>query len=443
MPEQPPSIAGGVDSSAGLSVFESPGASTGYSADFFRSLVPQFEEVVYSLNPIITPGEILEAIANMGHSFEDAALVYAFGSATTFLTQEANTMPGGVSTQMDEMIQFSLEAHKRADLRVGPNGRLIEEPLVNLKRIMTCIYLEISTMAFKRFDRSFALLREAITMLQTLAANHFLPEGVEAAKYQRLYWGAYVHERFLTIASGYPSIMPPLSSGLPAHDPSLKPHVELGWNRIISLFLVMDRRFLVYWTEEKASDDSIPEITIQWIESKQAQLDDDEVSATQANHELQISGCGALTELQVADLFVSRLWMRTILWQLALSRGLLRSGPLPQSHEGLSLHFPAQRLSTQLRTLVDRLESVASISTQGSGILQKLFEIISTIADVLALPLGHDQAGLDLSTQMEDFVCIVKFLFHFERIWEHQKQYLREKLELLQQQYPAIVGRVF
>lgn len=291
-------------------------------------------------------------------------------------------------------------------------------------------------MAFKRFDRSFSLLREAITMLQTLKADQAIPEGPEGIKYQRLYWEAFIHERFLTIASSYPSVLPPLGSGLPDHDHALPPHIELGFNRLVSLFKILDRQFLSYWTQDE--DELIPVLTSNWVEKKQAQLDKDEREAMQAESELRASGRGGLTELQHADLFVTRLWVRTIVWQLALSHGLLRSGPLRDHHEGLSLHFPAQRLSTQLRALASRLESLSSIGTQGSGIVQKLFEITSTIADVLALSLGHGLTDHEVNSQVEDLFFLVRFLFNFERIRDHQKDYLREKLNILRYKYPAV-----
>jgi hypothetical protein len=305
---------------------------------------------------------------------------------------------------------------------------------------MTCIFLEVSMMAFKRFDRSFALLREAIALLQTLKIRQSTsrdahPEIRGIARCQRLYWEAYIHERFLTIAAGYPSILPSLRSGVPLPDLSIPPHIDLGFNRLIHLFLVMDEPFLEHWSAQQDSREAAPTINSQWIETKQVQLDQDEVSAANAEAELTARGQNGLTELQHTDLFVTRLWMRTLVWQLALSHGLLSSEPRTNTHEGLSLGFPAQRLSTQLRSLVARLTSVASISAQGTGILQKLFEITSTIADVMALHAAHGQIQEDTRTRMEDFVVVVQFLIGFDRIREEQRGYLREKLDTLRQLY--------
>ncbi|KAJ4865340.1 hypothetical protein T069G_01870 [Trichoderma breve] len=130
--------------------------------------------------------------------------------------------------------------------------------------------------------------------------------------------------------------------------------------------------------------------------------------------------------------------MRTLLWQFGLTHRFLRSVPSQNIHEGLSIHFPAHRLSVQLRALVSRLENVSTIVTHGIGILQKIFEITSTAADVLALPVGYGQTQEEISSRIEDFAFLVKFLFSFERAEKEQRDYLREKLEGLQQQYPMV-----
>lgn len=406
-----------------------------YNREFFIRLLPKYEEIVYPFNPILAPSDIAATIDNMEHSLEDQALVYAFASVTTFLAQRWDDTDDLKMLRMDELMLKSLDAHRMADLRVGSDGHMVEEPQVSINRIMTCVFLEVSMMAFRRFSRSFCLLREAITMIQIFQIDKHAKSNLDASKYQRLYWEAYIHERFLTIAAGYPSILRPLPSGFPTSDPSIPAHVELGFNRLIALFLVMDEPLLAYWQGEQQSNINI---TAEWIENKQMLLDEDESSAIAAEEELQNTGRGSLTELQHTDLFITRLWLRILVWQLALSRGLLWSSLPNNVHEGLSLHFPAQRLSTQLRSLVSRLNSIASIGTQGSGIIQKLFEITSTIADVLALPLGCDQEIEQASTHVEDFIFLVKFIFQFEQIREQQKIYLREKMELLRQLYPAV-----
>lgn len=440
------SIAGIVNSEPGNSPtgLSEISCSPLYSVDFFLSLLPKYEQQVYPVSPIIAPKEVFQAIENMHADLDDAALVYAFAAVTINLTTPTSwTLHGETGAQMTELMQQSLRAYRRAESTTDVDRGKFNELPINFKRIMTCVFLEISMMAFKRFDRSFAILREAMAMIQMLNVHQYSPnvatlDPSDLPRLQRLYWEVYIHERFLTTLSGYPCIMTPLASGLPFWDSTIPAHVDVGFNRLIRLFQIMDGPFLTYWSAQQNPTQQVPDMTAQWIESKHTQLDHDEASASEAEKALRTSGRGSFTELQHADLFVTRLWMRTLLWQFALSHGLLSSTPRQDAHEGLSLHFPAHRLSAQLRSLVGRLESVSSIVTHGSGILQKLFEITSTVADVLALPLSHGQTQEDVKTRMEDFIFLVRFMFSFERAEKEQRDYLREKLEVLQQQYTIV-----
>ncbi|KAF4973127.1 hypothetical protein FZEAL_9415 [Fusarium zealandicum] len=405
-----------------------------YTPSFFGTLLAEFEKVVYPFNPAITPDDLSLAVSMMHNSFEDAALVYAVGAATTFLSQATDNSHGSVTAQINDLIYQSLEAHHRAGLGTSARARMDEVLPVSVKRIMTCIYLEIATMGLSRFDRSFTFIREAISLIQVLQVQlRSLQDPSRApcdmSRFQQVYWEAYIHERFLTIASGYPSILPPLQTALSDADGCTPDHIRAGFNCLIDLFLTLDETFLAYWQQQPGA---ISGLSVQWIESKQVQLDQAEMLAATAEAKMRAAGGAGFTELQHADLFITRLWLRTLLWQLALSQGLLRSGPSDTTHEGLSLQFPASRLAIQLRNLVSRLDSIVSIATQGSGIVQKIFEIASTIADVLALPASHDQVEGGFTSHVTDFLYVVNFLLSLEGMRENQKEYLREKYTMIQ-----------
>jgi hypothetical protein len=404
--------------------------------------VSKFKELVYPLNPIIAPEEIRAAITTMQDNMENVALVCSFAAVTISLTQISWRLHDDVAAQIAILIQHSLKAHRWVDLApVGNDGMLGGLP-VTINRIVTCIFLEMAMIGLKRLDRSFAMLREAITMIQTLKFHQVSTSDAtiglaELARYRRLYWEVYIHERFSTMMSGYPCIMPPLQVDYPLTNAGVPSHVGVGYNRLIQLFLIIDEPLIAHWRALQDPGLERPEMTVEWIESKQAQLDEDEAGVVEAERVMRASGGSGLMELQHADLFITRLWLRTMIWQLALSHGLLRSTPPQSTHDGMSLHFPAQRLSVQLHSLVSQLESVASVGTHGSGILQKLFEITSTVADVLALPLRHDPSEQDI-LRVENFVFLVQFLFSFERIQKQERDYLWEKLCVLKQLYPAV-----
>lgn len=336
-------------------------------------------------------------------------------------------------------MQRGLLAHRSSETLLGGPNDTLGELRATVKRAMTCVFLEMSMISTRLFDRGFVMIREAIALLQTLKIHETKTPAHEheIARCQRLYWECFLHERYLYVVSGRrPSLLPPLRSGRPQSDPTIPAHVDAGFGRLIDLFCVMDDTFLQYWTEDTETDGETdcsplsplrskpPPMTAALVERKQAELDDEEQSITPS----------VLSELQHVDIFITRLLLRTLVWQLALARGLLRSAPPQTAHEGLSLHFPAERVSSQLRGLVGRLESAASIATHGSGILTKLFEITTTIADVLLLGENGDQERLD------DLVFLVRFLFRFDKVTPDERQYIRDKVVALQQRYGCDMG---
>ncbi|KAK3182213.1 hypothetical protein K4F52_006582 [Lecanicillium sp. MT-2017a] len=410
-----------------------------YTREYFLGYLPAYEEKVYPVNPVIPTSEIRTSIENMHANIEDCALVYAYAAITINLTSEVHC-DVDISTEIATLVRLAQRAHQRA-LTIHDAGPLFVEVPTSFKRIMTCVFLEITMMAFKRWDRSLMILREAIALVQVLNTRQlgslrtFTP--LEMGRLHRVHWEVWIHERFLSTVSSFPCVMVPPDT-VPLGDPAIPPHVDVGWNRLIQLFRILDGPFLAHWTAQKDPNLPVPEMTAQWIETKQAALDRDEAAAQEAQEALAASGGGKFTEVQHVDLFITRLWLRTLVWQFALHHGLLRSAPSSDTHEGLSLHFPAQRLSSQLRNLVSKLENVSNVVTHGSGILQKLFEITSTVADVLALPLGPGQTQEDARARLEDFEYLVRFMFSFQRIEKGQRSYLREKLGVLEQLYTIV-----
>ncbi|KAJ6436508.1 hypothetical protein O9K51_10991 [Purpureocillium lavendulum] len=417
--------------------------SSSYSAEFFVKLLPDFEQLVYPLNPILTSTEIRDSIANMHGSLEDTALVHAFGATTISLTKPSWILDGqDLASLMVSLVQFSIRAHRQVETDKNSHGSsLLSKLPVSVKRIMTCIWIQIPMISIRRFDRSFAALREAISMIEMLDIHQYGDSDTqldsrEVARRQRMYWEAFIHERSLFIISGYPCIMQPLRTGLPFADQTVPSFITVGFDRLILLFETMDESFVEYWSAQFRQRKACS-ITAQWVDSKQTELDQHEVDTTEAERKLEAGGHGSLNELQHTDLFITRLWLRTLIWQLGLSNGLLHSTPPNDVHEGLSLNFPANYVSAQLRVLVCRLHNLSSIIFHGSGILQKLFEITSTAADVLSLPCS-DKQQTEASEYLEDLLFLVRLLFTFDRTQRHQRDYLQEKLDALQRVFPMV-----
>lgn len=137
-----------------------------------------------------------------------------------------------------------------------------------------------------------------------------------------------------------------------------------------------------------------------------------------------------LSDMQQADLVITRHWLQTLLWRMAMSKCPLSSC----SHtEHTSLLFSV-RVSFQLRHLISSF-SRENVKVRGSGRLQKLFEITDTIANVI---IHVPTTPLEITTdRVEDFLFLTGFLFGFPRFDPKLRRILEEKWETLQALFPC------
>jgi hypothetical protein len=133
--------------------------------------------------------------------------------------------------------------------------------------------------------------------------------------------------------------------------------------------------------------------------------------------------------MQRADLIITREWLRTLVWRLAMGQTLLSSR---SSKECLSLLFPV-RLSQTLRQQVSSM-SRRAIECHGSSITQKLFEITDTIADVL---IHVPAATIDeTAMRIDDFLFLLNFVLLIPQLDHTRRGILCEKLERLRTMFP-------
>jgi hypothetical protein len=153
-----------------------------YPESFFTNLLSDYEKVVYPVNPVITSREIADSIQQMRSDTTRASLVYAFAVVTINLSQT----PWQLDREKSSTIRDLMWRSRCAQHRVDPDDPLREMP-ISIPGIVTCIFMEICMLAFKRYDQSFATLREAIAMIQMLRVHRNGVESkLELARRQRL-----------------------------------------------------------------------------------------------------------------------------------------------------------------------------------------------------------------------------------------------------------------
>jgi len=118
--------------------------------------------------------------------------------------------------------------------------------------------------------------------------------------------------------------------------PSVSPNdsdagIISGFLDLVSLFQNFDDNFVSLWNVSSRTA-SLPYSTPEAISASANQL-----SALQAILATSIPDVGKRTEVQQADLLISRQWLKTMVWQLCVTKGLLSSS---SREESMSLDFP-------------------------------------------------------------------------------------------------------
>lgn len=361
-------------------------------------------ECVYPMSPIVTEAEARDMILHMSDSPESASFVYIFAAVTLNLSRSDFAQDDPAKRErIATLLTRSLEHRQLFNLDSKPG----------ITALVTSLFTQICCIGLRRLDLGFLYLREAISLLYMLKADY--GDG-SASKWQRAYWECFMHERFTALTYQRPTCLTPLP-GLPVHDTSLPEHVENGFNHNIMNFCLVDDEFLHFWMGDRSG------VTVAWIEKKQRQLEDNDWHREVSQ----------LPEILQADLIITKHWLRTLTWQIALSNTLLSSASSPGSSL-LSLSFPL-RLSNQLRQFLTTIPRDI-VAIHGSGILEKLFEIANTITDVV-LHLNY-APGNETVQRIHDILFLKDFVFSFVGFQALRPAVLTQKFELIRQKYPEI-----
>jgi hypothetical protein len=382
-----------------------------YGQQFFHDLIPEYMEGVYPVQPVITELELRQYISVMDTDQDIRSFVYAFAACTLNLTRFGNKRTEEVLHTIETLMNRSIET--------------LRPPMAGFRssvmKAMQSMFIHNCLMSMQASDAAFHYIRDAISGIQLLRID--CPDAVdplpphERSRRQRLYWQAYIHERFVAILDYRQAILPPLDS-LPEDDPTIPLSVHEGFNQIIKLFRLLDADFLKNWL---GNQNQTSGVTCEWVEAKSREILEGDAETNSV----------ALSMMQRADLIITREWLRTLVWRLAMSQALLSSRT---SKDCLSLLFPV-RLSTNLRQQVSSM-SREDIEAHGSSIVHKLFEITDTIADVLV----HVPAATleETALRIEDFLFILEFVLLLPELDPTRRNILLEKLERLQAQFPEI-----
>ncbi|OOO07744.1 hypothetical protein OAory_01042440 [Aspergillus oryzae] len=259
----------------------------------------------------------------------------------------------------------------------------------NLNSIRTSFFLHVYYENQKPGgSESLLHLREAISIAQIMGLHRESSyNGLSFEEQQlrrRVLWLLFVTERGVCILHRYPVTLKTNISA-PVIDENDETHVLPAFLKLLSLFQIFEKSgmFDIIQDEETAMQpgaNNVGRVDWPFLESLQRNLQD---GSTLFDH---------ISDVQKADLCVTRHWMRIILWKLSPKSYL---GSSPSADWSMSLYFPLN-VAKELVSIVSQLPRSA-VEAHGLGMELKIYEVANSLADAItdlaALPLSPEWEG--------------------------------------------------
>ncbi|KAF2010132.1 hypothetical protein BU24DRAFT_357367 [Aaosphaeria arxii CBS 175.79] len=243
---------------------------------------------------------------------------------------------------------------------------------VTIWSVLGSFFLHVHSANVGRMSTSTNLLGEAITKAHIIGLHriqHYHTMDTEQEQHSlRVYWLLFITERAHSIQHDVPTMLrrtPGLPQMVDLHDGAVTP----AFIQLCQLFQILDNTLT-------ADPSSVREA----LSRAQQQLSDDSGSRSLEN------------ELARADISMTQQWMRIFLWQHALGVTNLRT---TVENDEFSFSYPAtvaQNALSFLGTL-----SRQSLEAHGPGMESKLFDIATSLADVMiCVPTINYDAGFSI-----------------------------------------------
>ncbi|KAF4343791.1 sucrose utilization SUC1 [Fusarium beomiforme] len=264
-------------------------------------------------------------------------------------------------------------------LRAREFCNLIEHP--SMMHIQTSFFLHAASFSMDKDNSAWYYLQEAITMLQTLRLHEETTyqdttDTVFATYAQRMFWVLFITERAYALQRNRPIRLQDTLK-LPAVDPtSSDAEILRGFLDLISLFRPFGQDFISQWNCPTSSTST----------------DFENLSRLQCLLKYALPDLSNHSPVQQADLLISRHWLKVVVWKLCASKRVLSTA---NSEDVMSLHYPAS-IARDI-VLVSQLIPTQAFEANGIGIVEKVFDVGCSLADLLSLvPLEYRASTMDI-----------------------------------------------
>jgi hypothetical protein len=318
--------------------------------------VERFFERLYPTIPILTTAYItrLRSVGSTPDGLESLCILLGMCGQVLLQTEEPEELfRQGIISEMNLNYGRIL-----LDTAVFVWQTLPRHAPITIEVCLFAFFLYACEAVLSHHSRAFRYLRETTTLL--LLYQNEAADDAERLVSSRLFYVLLISERSHAIRYRRPITLQVTEEtpGLDILDPSL-----LGFLSLAALFRPLDTSFIALLNHEISAISPPPE----YINDVEARV----------NSALG-SGFG-LYDTQKANLRVTQLWLRIVIWKLRLHLGHLVEESFQHS---LTFRYPIEVAKDLMLSTRDLPASAFKV--HGVGMTEKLFDIASALVDVLA-----------------------------------------------------------
>ncbi|KEY64578.1 hypothetical protein S7711_03640 [Stachybotrys chartarum IBT 7711] len=358
------------------------------SIDVITFCVDAFFKHKYPITPILDRAQVEAMILHLVSYTEQYALLTACCSVMV-LNPELLDLPSSPPSADGQSRPYSSADLPSVDCLISETMKArslcdwVEHP--SLTSVQTSFFLFSAYFCLGKDNSAWFHLREAITILQTIRFHEEstytdLAEDSGLVVYaRRMFWVLFITERAYGLQRHRPLTLQE-TIALPAVNEGREKDILTGFLDLISLFRNFDSDFLNVWNLQSVEGPASSEAIVRLQDILQHSL-------------RNLPSC---TDNQKADLLLTRQWLKRMVWQLCVTKSLLSS---TTDEESMSIAYPIT--IAREAVIASNIVPATALEANGVGIVEKLFDIGCSLADVLtlrprlAVPVALEIGALD------------------------------------------------
>ena len=324
---------------------------------------------MYSIIPILNRQQLERDSLAMETNVDTYCLVTSL--CAFMMLQPGMSTPGGDPYGLDAMPGANVVTGTllmEETIRVRKAYDHIESPTPN--SLCTSYFLFACYYALELHDKAWFHLREATTVAHmtgmTKEDSYVGYDNASASRRRRLYWLLFVTERAYALQRDRPlTLQATINLPTTGDDPSDQCAHQLGGFVLLAkMFRPFDGQFVNLWNNTNKS------CSASYVGGLQKQLA--EVLPAYLN----------VTDPRLGDVHTNQTWLKNIIWQLGMSR-------VNTNEQGMSsMQFPIDT-SRELLAMTSAF-STRNMELISGGFVEKLYEVASSLAEVLPLQPNSD-----------------------------------------------------